>query len=51
MLGSRSCADLECLLVEWLVERSPYWEIFGGFEGREEEAVEVGFEDLDSEEG
>ena len=33
MDGSISWADLECFLVVCAVERSPYWEILGGFLG------------------
>ena len=33
------------------MERSPYWEIFSGFEGREGEAVGMYFAVLDLEEG
>ena len=36
--------------MEWFVERSPYWEIFGGLEGREEIFVGIDFESLGLEE-
>ena len=37
--------------MEWFVERSPYWENFGGLEGREGGAVGSDFDDLDLVEG
>ena len=37
--------------MEWLVERSPYWDILGGLEDREEGGVGPDAEDLDLVEG
>ena len=37
--------------MEWFVERSPYWEIFGGLEGREGGAVGADLAVLTLEEG
>ncbi len=46
MVGSISEADLEYLEVVCLVERSPYWEILEGLEGRLGGPVGVVLDDL-----